>query len=86
MGIPMSLKIRHWFSEFYFVRTVHIFTINISTNKRTHFIQFMASTKLLHFPALGCQFQGVFQNKAIQVQNARLGTVSPSLELLVLNI
>ena len=34
----------------------------------------MTSVKLLHVSAPGCHPQGDFQNKAIQVQHATLGT------------
>ena len=43
-------------------------------------IQLKTSIKLLHVSASGCYHQGVIQNKGVQAQHAKLGTVSPLLE------
>jgi hypothetical protein len=40
-------------------------------------IQFMTSIKRLHVSAPECRPQGAFYNKAVQAQNAILGTASP---------
>jgi len=47
-------------------------------NKITdHQTQFMTSVKFLHVSALECHPQGVYWNRGIQAQHAKLGTDHP---------
>jgi hypothetical protein len=49
--------------KFYITRTVHIFTINMSTKNVLNKIQFMTSVIVLHVSAPGCNPQGIFRTK-----------------------